>query len=60
MSLFISSSLYVFQFAGFVAGVLFILIFGLSLLLIQSLNHILSVTEDYEVPEKIDSDSFVL
>jgi hypothetical protein len=60
MSLFISSSLYFFKFAGFVAGVLFILIFGLSLLLIQSLNHILSVTEEYDVPEKIDSDSFVL
>ena len=59
MSLFILTFLYFFQFASFVAGVVLILTLGLGLLLLRALNQILSVTEEYEVPEKIDSDSFI-
>jgi hypothetical protein len=59
MSLFIFTSLYFFQFAGFVAGGFLILTLGLGLLLLRALNQILSVTEEYEVPENIDSDSFI-
>lgn len=59
MSLFIFTFLSFFQVAGFVAGVLLILGLGLGVLLIRALNQILSVTEEYEVSEKIDSDSFI-
>lgn len=47
MSLFISNFLSFFQIAGFVAGVLLVLALALGLLLIQALNQILSVTEEY-------------
>lgn len=47
MSLFISNFLSFFQIAGFVAGALFVLALALGLLLIQALNQILSVTEEY-------------
>lgn len=59
MSLLLSTLLYFFQAAGFVAGALLILALGLGLLLIRALNQILSVTEEYEVIEKIDPDSFI-
>lgn len=59
MSLLISTFLSFFQVASFVAGVLLILALALGLLLIQSLNQILSVTDEYEVTENIDPDSFI-
>lgn len=59
MSLFISTFLYFFQVASFVAGVLLLFALGLALLLIQSLNQIISVTDEYEITENLDSDSFM-
>lgn len=59
MSLLISTFLSFFQIASFVAGVLLLLGLALGLLLIQSLNQILSVTDEYEVPENIEPDSFI-
>jgi hypothetical protein len=50
MSLFLSTSLPFFQVASLVAGVLLLLVLALGILLIQSLNQILSVTDEYEVP----------
>ncbi|AFZ17848.1 hypothetical protein Mic7113_2001 [Allocoleopsis franciscana PCC 7113] len=59
MSLLISTFLSFFQVATFVAAVLLFLAFALGLLLIQSLNQILSVTDEYEVTENIDPDSLI-
>lgn len=59
MSLLISTFLSFFQVASFVAGVLLLLGLALGLLLIQSLNQILSVTDEYEVTENIDPDSLI-
>jgi hypothetical protein len=59
MFLFTSISLSFFQVASLVAGVFLLFALGLGLLLIQALNQILSVTEEYEVSENLDPNSFI-
>lgn len=57
MSLFFYIILYVFQILAITTGITIALALGLGLLLIRELNLILSVTEEHDVPEPIDTDS---
>lgn len=57
MSLFFYITLYILQIFAITTGVTITLALGLGLLLIRELNLILSVAEEHEVPEPIDTDS---
>jgi hypothetical protein len=50
-------TVYIFQIVAITTGVTIAFSLGLGLLLIRELNLILSVTEEHEVPEPIDTAS---
>jgi len=54
----LSITLYVFKAVAVTTGIVIVIGVGVGLFLIQGLNQILSVIEEDEVPEKINTDSF--